>query len=60
MGTVIQRNLQQGEQILVDTDSVLCFESSVGIDIQWVGKYVQNIYSIKYDNEIMPVNSHIQ
>jgi len=21
----------------VDTDSILCFESSVGIDIQWVG-----------------------
>lgn len=37
MGTVIQRNLQQGEKILVDTDSILCFEASVGIDIQWVG-----------------------
>ena len=23
--------------MLVDTDSILCFERSVGIDIQWVG-----------------------
>jgi uncharacterized protein (AIM24 family) len=38
MGTVIQKTLEAGEKILVDTDSVLCFESSVGIDIQWVGK----------------------
>jgi uncharacterized protein (AIM24 family) len=38
MGTVIQRNLEAGEKLLVDTDSVLCFENSVSIDIQWVGK----------------------
>lgn len=31
------QNLQAGEKILVDTDSILCFERSVGIDIQWVG-----------------------
>jgi uncharacterized protein (AIM24 family) len=23
--------------MIVDTDSILCFESSVGIDIQWIG-----------------------
>jgi uncharacterized protein (AIM24 family) len=38
MGTVIKKELQQGENILVDTDSILCFESSVAIDIEWVGK----------------------
>jgi uncharacterized protein (AIM24 family) len=37
MGTVIQKNLQPGEKLLVDTESILCFESSVTIDIQWVG-----------------------
>jgi len=37
MGTVLQKNLEGGEKILVDTDSVLCFESSVRIDIQNVG-----------------------
>ncbi|GKY95374.1 hypothetical protein MPSEU_000499100 [Mayamaea pseudoterrestris] len=37
MGTVITRNLQAGEKILVDTDAILCFEQSVSIDIQWVG-----------------------
>lgn len=37
MGTVVQRNLADGEKILVDTDSVLCFESSVAIDVQWIG-----------------------
>jgi uncharacterized protein (AIM24 family) len=31
------QNLQAGEKILVDTDSILCFEDSVGVDIQWVG-----------------------
>jgi uncharacterized protein (AIM24 family) len=31
------QSLQAGEKILVDTDSILCFERSVGIDIQWVG-----------------------
>lgn len=37
MGTVVTRTLAPGERILVDTDSVLCFESSVAVDIQWVG-----------------------
>lgn len=37
MGTVIQKNLAPGEKILVDTDSVLCFEASVSIDIEPVG-----------------------
>jgi uncharacterized protein (AIM24 family) len=37
MGTVLQKVLAPGEKLLVDTDSVLCFESSVTIDIQWVG-----------------------
>lgn len=37
MGTVIVKQLNPGEKILVDTDSILCFESSVTIDIQWVG-----------------------
>jgi uncharacterized protein (AIM24 family) len=36
MGTVVQRNLADGEKILVDTDSVLCFESSVKIDVQYI------------------------
>jgi uncharacterized protein (AIM24 family) len=36
-GTVLQKNLQPGEKILVDTDSVLCFEQSITLDIQWVG-----------------------
>jgi hypothetical protein len=31
------QNLQPGEKLLVDTESILCFESSVTIDIQWVG-----------------------
>jgi uncharacterized protein (AIM24 family) len=37
MGTVVQRNLADGEKILVDTDSVLCFDSSVKIDVQYIG-----------------------
>jgi Mitochondrial biogenesis AIM24 len=36
-GTVLQKTLQPGEKILVDTDSVLCFEQSITLDIQWVG-----------------------
>jgi uncharacterized protein (AIM24 family) len=39
MGTVVQRSLADGEKILVDTDSVLCFESSVAIDVQWIGSF---------------------
>jgi uncharacterized protein (AIM24 family) len=36
-GTVLQKTLQPGEKILVDTDSVLCFEQSITLDVQWVG-----------------------
>jgi uncharacterized protein (AIM24 family) len=39
MGTVVQRNLADSEKILVDADSVLCFESSVAIDVQWIGSF---------------------
>jgi uncharacterized protein (AIM24 family) len=31
------KNLQPGETMLVDTDSVLCFESSVQVDVKIVG-----------------------
>ena len=37
MGTVLQKALQAGEKILIDTDSILCFESSVTIDVQFIG-----------------------
>lgn len=37
MGTVVTKTLAPGESILVDGDAVLCFESSVNVDIQWVG-----------------------
>jgi len=37
MGTVIKKNLQPGEKIVVDGDSLLCFESSITIDIRSVG-----------------------
>jgi uncharacterized protein (AIM24 family) len=37
MGTVIKKTLQTGEKILVDGDSILCFESSVTIDVRAVG-----------------------
>ncbi|GAX19569.1 hypothetical protein FisN_19Hh147 [Fistulifera solaris] len=37
MGTVLQKNLAAGEKILVDTDSILCFESSVTMDVQFIG-----------------------
>lgn len=37
MGTVVTRTLAPGEKIIVDTDSIVCFESSVTVDIQWVG-----------------------
>lgn len=36
-GTVLKRTLAPGEKILVDGDSILCFESSVTIDIRSVG-----------------------
>ena len=34
---VITKTLQAGESILVDGDCILSFESSVTIDIEWVG-----------------------
>jgi uncharacterized protein (AIM24 family) len=37
MGTVIKKTLQQGEKILVDGDSLLCFESSISVDVRAVG-----------------------
>lgn len=37
MGTVITKTLEQGETIQVDTDSVLAFDSTVTLDIKWVG-----------------------
>jgi uncharacterized protein (AIM24 family) len=37
MGTVIKKTLQAGESILVDGDSLLCFEPTVTVDIRRVG-----------------------
>lgn len=37
MGTVVTKTLDAGETILIDTDSILCFESSVRVDIRRVG-----------------------
>lgn len=37
MGTVVQKTLEEGESILVDGDSILCFESSVQVDVRAVG-----------------------
>lgn len=37
MGTVIKKTLGDGEQILVDGNSILCFESSVTVDVRPVG-----------------------
>lgn len=37
MGTVIKKTLNNGESILVDGDSLLCFEETVTIDIRAVG-----------------------
>ena len=37
MGTVVKKTLGSGEKIVVDGDSVLCFESSVSIDVRFVG-----------------------
>jgi uncharacterized protein (AIM24 family) len=34
------QNLGPGEMILVDSDSVLCFESSVAIDVKAVGGFL--------------------
>ena len=37
MGTVIKKTLGDGEQILVDGNSILCFESSVTVDVRPIG-----------------------
>lgn len=37
MGTVISKKLADGEQIVVDGNSILCFESSVTVDVRTVG-----------------------
>ena len=37
MGTIVTRTLGPGESVLVDGDAVLAFESSVQVDIKWVG-----------------------
>ena len=37
MGTVVKKTLRSGESILVDGDSILCFESSVTVDVRAVG-----------------------
>jgi len=38
--SVYAQMLEPGETILVDTDSVLCFESSVKIDVRTVGGFL--------------------
>ena len=40
MGTVITKTLEEGESILVDSNSILCFEKSVSIDVKTVGGIV--------------------
>jgi uncharacterized protein (AIM24 family) len=37
MGTVVKKTLQAGEKILVDGDSLLCFETTVSVDVRAVG-----------------------
>ena len=37
MGTIISKYLSEGETLLVDTDSILCFEKSVDISVQYTG-----------------------
>lgn len=36
-GTVLKKELQRGEKILVDTDSVVAFQDGVGYDVRTVG-----------------------
>eukprot|EP00545_Synedropsis_sp_CCMP1620_P008115 CAMPEP_0119027964 /NCGR_PEP_ID=MMETSP1176-20130426/38051_1 /TAXON_ID=265551 /ORGANISM="Synedropsis recta cf, Strain CCMP1620" /LENGTH=215 /DNA_ID=CAMNT_0006983997 /DNA_START=249 /DNA_END=896 /DNA_ORIENTATION=- len=40
MGTVVTKTLGAGESMLVDGDAILCFESSVTIDVEWVGNFM--------------------
>jgi uncharacterized protein (AIM24 family) len=37
MGTVVKKRLEAGESILVDGDSILCFESSITVEVRAVG-----------------------
>lgn len=39
MGTVIKKTLKSGESILVDGDSLLCFEPTITVDIRKVGSF---------------------
>mmetsp|Transcript_19373 Transcript_19373/g.51001 ORF Transcript_19373/g.51001 Transcript_19373/m.51001 type:complete len:208 (+) Transcript_19373:3-626(+) len=39
-GTVLKKVLQKGEQLVVDTDSVVAFQVSVGYDVRTVGNCV--------------------
>lgn len=37
MGTIIIKTLEEGERVLIDTDSILCFEDTVQVDVRTVG-----------------------
>jgi len=37
MGTVVTKTLTDGERMLVDSNAILCFESSVDVDVKRVG-----------------------
>lgn len=39
------KTLQDGEKILIDTDSILCFESSVTLDVQFIGSGIACCFS---------------
>ena len=39
MGTVIKKTLKDGETILVDGNTILCFDSSVTVDVRPVGGF---------------------
>jgi uncharacterized protein (AIM24 family) len=44
MGTVVKKTLREQESILVDGDSILCFESSVTVDVRTVGGIGEYIF----------------
>ena len=37
MGTVITKELEEGEKILVDSDALLCFDTSISFDVRAAG-----------------------
>lgn len=37
---VVTKTLSAGESMLVDGDAILCFESSVTIEVEWVGNFM--------------------